>query len=241
VTTTIQDHDRNLLDHGYTLVHDVFTDDDAATVLRAFGEPIAQYDGSLRYEVKAVAGFENRRYSKSVNTIHAHTEAPGWDPPPRYLALHCHVQARCGSGHTLVADLAAFFATLDEETRAMLSGRHIDWLGHNMSGVGTGGVRRPIITPGPDRDIIRFSHNLLTTGEYDPALGSTPEVTALPLGDSGVQLAGRMRTFCRDHGISILIPENTILVWDNQRLAHARSEYRDARRHLSRYWLSAAG
>jgi alpha-ketoglutarate-dependent taurine dioxygenase len=36
----------------------------------------------------------------------------------------------------------------------------------------------------------------------------------------------------------VLIPEGAILLWDNQRMLHARSAYRDLRRRLTRYWLA---
>jgi alpha-ketoglutarate-dependent taurine dioxygenase len=38
--------------------------------------------------------------------------------------------------------------------------------------------------------------------------------------------------------VQVLIPEGSMLIWDNQRLMHARSEYQDPVRHLTRYWLS---
>jgi alpha-ketoglutarate-dependent taurine dioxygenase len=37
----------------------------------------------------------------------------------------------------------------------------------------------------------------------------------------------------------VLIPENHVLIWDNQRMVHARSAYTDKRRHLTRYWIAA--
>lgn len=39
--------------------------------------------------------------------------------------------------------------------------------------------------------------------------------------------------------MSVLIPENAILVFDNHRMAHARPAYQDPGRRLTRYWLDA--
>jgi Taurine catabolism dioxygenase TauD, TfdA family. len=127
MTTIVDVHTHELADQGYTVLDGIRTDQEAAYALRRFGGLVPQYDGALRYQVKAAPGFEGRRYSKSTNTIGVHTEAPGWDPPPRYLALHCRVQARCGSGHTELADAGAFVASLDGAARRALYTEPVDW------------------------------------------------------------------------------------------------------------------
>ncbi|MEV0091149.1 TauD/TfdA family dioxygenase [Streptomyces sp. NPDC050738] len=242
MTAAVRHHAQELVEQGYTLIDGIRTDEEAAEALGRFGPVMPQYDGRLRYQVKAVPGYENRRYSKSTNTILVHTEAPGWDPPPRHLALHCRVQATCGSGHTGLADGRAFLATLDDETRRVLYERQVDWLGHNISGVGTAGLRRPSVERTADgREVIRFSYNLFTAGDYDPPLDAAPDPESLPLGRLGLELAERAMEFFRDHRVSVLIPEDAVLIWDNQRMMHARSEYRDTRRHLTRYWLGEHG
>ena len=237
---TIDVHTEELREQGYTLLNVGKTDEDAAEALRDFGEIVPQYDGSLRYQVKAAPGFEERRYSKSVNTILVHTEAPGWDPTPSYLALHCRVQATCGSGHTELADMRRFVASLDPQDRAALYQREINWIGHNTGGVGTEGVRRPVVErTGDGREILRFSYNLLTTGQYDPPVDASVDPGELPLGSLGIRLAEQAEQFFREEKVSVLIPEDSILIWDNQRMVHARAAYRDAKRHLTRYWISA--
>ncbi|MET3985346.1 TauD/TfdA family dioxygenase [Streptomyces sp. PvR034] len=240
MTTALDLHAWELAEQGCTLLTDIETDEQAAEVLSAFGELVPQYDGSLRYQVKAAPGFEERRYSKSVNTILVHTEAPGWNPTPSYLALHCRVQATCGSGHTELADMRAFVESLPAQDRAALYERDIDWLGHNTGGVGTEGVRRPVVerTAG-GREIVRFSYNLLTTGQYDPPVDACVDPAELPLGSFGIHLAEQAEAFFREQKRSVLIPEGAVLVWDNQRMVHARSAYRDAKRHLTRYWIAA--
>jgi hypothetical protein len=239
MTIAVHQHAQELLDQGYTLIEGITSDEEAAEALRPFGELIPQYDGELRYQVKAAPGFEDRRYSKSTNTILVHTEAPGWSPPPQYLALHCRVQATCGSGHTELADARAFLSGLDEADTLAVRERQIDWVGHNTAGTGTEGVRSPVVESTADgREIIRFSYNLLTAGHYDPPVDAVPDPARLPLGRLGLELAERAAEFFREYKVSVLIPENAVLVWDNQRMLHARSEYRDARRHLTRYWLA---
>ncbi|WP_335934658.1 TauD/TfdA family dioxygenase [Streptomyces sp. PTD5-9] len=240
MSTALDVHTWELAERGYTVLDGIRTDEEAAAALHAFGDLIPQYDGALRYQVKAAPGFEERRYSKSVNTILVHTEAPGWNPPPGYLALHCRVQATCGSGHTELADMRRFVESLSDGDRAVLYEREIEWLGHNTGGVGTEGVRRPVVERTADgEEILRFSYNLLTTGQYDPPVDASVDASELPLGSFGVHLAEQAEEFFRQEKVSVLIPEDSVLVWDNQRMVHARSAYRDAKRHLTRYWIAA--
>lgn len=229
---------RELAEQGWTLLDGVRTDEEAAAALAEIGHTMPQYDGALRYQVKAAPGFEDRRYSKSTNTISVHTEAPGWSPPPRYLSLHCRVQARCGSGHTQLADAHAFVDSLPDAEHRLVHETPVDWLGHNIGGTGTQGVSRPVVERTVSgRRIVRFSYNLLTAGHYDPPVDADVRPEQLPLGAAGRELAQRAEAFFREELTSVLIPENSVLVWDNQRMLHARSSYTDARRHLTRYWL----
>ncbi|WP_431981517.1 TauD/TfdA family dioxygenase [Streptomyces qinglanensis] len=228
-----------LRDQGYTVVDGVRTDDAAARMLGELGDLMPQYDGMLRYQVKAAPGFEGKRYSKSTNTILVHTEAPGWSPPPGYLALHCRVQATCGSGHTELADAYRFVAELPEAEREVMRGRLVDWVGHNTAGTGSAGVRKPAVELSDGgREIVRFSYNLLTAGHYDPPVDADVAPEDLPLGALGIELAQRAEEFFRTQKVSILIPQDSVLIWDNQRMLHARSSYTDTRRHLTRYWIS---
>ncbi|WNV84937.1 TauD/TfdA family dioxygenase [Umezawaea sp. Da 62-37] len=236
--STLGLHTQELFEQGYTLLSGITTDKEAAEALREFGTLMPQYDGELRYQVKAAPGFEDRRYSKSTNTIPVHTEAPGWNPPPRYLALHCRVQAQCGSGHTELADAYDFVARLGEPERRVMSDKSIDWVGHNTGGTGSNGIRRPAVERTADgRDIVRFSYNLLTAGHYDPPVDADVPPEQLPLGALGRDLAVRAEKFFRTNKVSVLIPQHSVLIWDNQRMLHARSSYTDVRRHLTRYWL----
>ncbi|WP_158674547.1 TauD/TfdA family dioxygenase [Streptomyces hoynatensis] len=225
---------------GFTVIEGVEDQEDLDSVIAAFGHAIPQYDGSLAYEVRAEPGFEGRAYSKSQNEIRAHTEAPGWQPPPSYLALWCHTQARGAGGETCLADVKRYVTNLDPSLVERLRSRDIQWSGTNTSGTGSAGTLAPILARTESGgEILRFSYNLLTSGDYDPPLdGEVPE-ERLPWGRFGRDLAHRVHEYFRQSAEKIRIPENAVLVWDNQRMAHARTPYADGRRHLTRYWISA--
>jgi hypothetical protein len=84
--------------------------------------------------------------------------------------------------------------------------------------------------------VARFSYNLLTTSVFDPNLDADVDASVLPLGEPGRRLAHRVSELFRELHTSVLIPDGALLIWDNQRMLHARSEYADRARHLTRFW-----
>ncbi len=226
---------------GFVVIDGVENQEDLSSVLTHFGRVMPQYDGNLAYEVRAEPGFDDRAYSKSQNEIRAHTEAPGWQSPPKYLALWCHVHARGEGGETCLADVKAYLRGLDPAAVERLRSRDIAWGGTNTSGTGSAGLVAPILAhDGSGDDVLRFSYNLLTSGEYDPPLDGEVPVEQLPWGRFGLDLARHVHEYFNDTALKIRIPENAVLLWDNQRMAHARTPYVDTRRHLTRYWIAVA-
>jgi Taurine catabolism dioxygenase TauD, TfdA family len=168
--------------------------------------------GQLRYEVRAATGTTIRRYSKSVNLIPFHTEAPGRIVPPAMLALHCRRQA-----------------TYE---------RDIHWIDRDLDGASIPGLRRPLVEVRDDgTEIHRFRQSLVTTGEYPPGFDTESDA---PLGDQRESIQARIEDYFPSNQIAILIPDNAILVWNNQRMTHARPAYTDPQRHLTRYWVTAS-
>ena len=222
---------RRLDQWGYVVVPDVGNLTAAEEIVRSVGELIPQYNGQLTHEVTYRPGNDHRSYSQSANTILAHTEAPGWHPSPAYLALFCHRQARCGGGHTDLLDVRRLVAALDADELALMTEPDLHFPGPD------GGVHSPMLSTDAAGDTVaRFSYNLLTTSDYDPALGADVEGRHLPLGEAGRRLAHRVSDLFRELSTSVLIPDGALLIWDNQRMLHARSEYADRSRHLTRFW-----
>ena len=222
---------RQLDQWGYVVVPDVGTLDAADELVRSVGELIPQYHGGLTHEVTYRPGNDHRAYSQSANTILAHTEAPGWHPSPAYLALFCHRQARCGGGQTDLLDVRRLAAALDADELALMTEAELHFPGPD------GGVRSALLSTDAAGDTLaRFSYNLLSTGDYDPALEANVAPARLPLGEPGRRLAHRVSELFRELRTSVLIPDGALLIWDNQRMLHARSEYADRARHLTRFW-----
>jgi hypothetical protein len=221
---------RRLDQWGYAVVDDIESLTAAEELVRSVGELIPQYDGRLTHEVTYRPGNDDRSYSQRANTILAHTEAPGWHPGPAYLALFCHRQARCGGGHTDLLDVRKLVGALDADELALMTDAEVHFPGPD------GGVHSTMLSTDVDGNTVaRFSSNLLTTSDYDPTLGADVDASQLPLGEAGCRPAHRVSDLFRELRTSVLIPDGSLLIWDNQRMLHGRSEYLDRSRQLTRF------
>jgi Taurine catabolism dioxygenase TauD, TfdA family len=225
---------------GWAIVSGLPESADAEAVLETLGELREQYRGAIRHEVRARPGFEALQYSQSQNGITPHTEAPGLAAPPRYLALHCHRQARCGGGQTLLADGYAFIDSLGDQLGDEVRSRPIrfDLVASSGAG-GEAAVPAPIFTPARNGTpaVLRYSYNVLRDNSLDAPTHDDP----LALGEIdpfNAELCRRGVEFVRSEGFGALPADGELLVFDNWRMLHARDAYRDPERHLTRYWIS---
>ena len=220
---------RRLDQWGYVLVEDVESLTAAQELVRSVGELIPQYSGLLTHEVTYRPGNNGR--SQGANATLARTEAPGRHPSPAYLALFCHRQARCGGGHTDLLDVRKLVGALDADELALMTDAELHFPGPD------GGVHTTMLSTDADGNTVtRFSYNLLTTSDYDPTLGADVDPSRLPVGEAGRGLAHRVSDLFLELRTSVLIPDGSLLIWDNQRMLHARSDYHDCSRHLTRFW-----
>ncbi|MEU8779824.1 TauD/TfdA family dioxygenase [Streptomyces sp. NPDC048606] len=228
---------RELSERGYALTRPLSGPDEAAALASSLGTLVPQSTGELTYDIQAHPGFEKVRDTRSAHALRPHTEAPGQHPPPRYLALHCRVQATCGGGQTMLADARAFVAGMDERTRRFAHEREMYWPSY-VEDAGVKGHHKPLVERTERGTINRLSCTLLRTGDYSEGLEERAGRQEPPLGDEGVAFARQALDFFRDHKVSVLIPEDAMLIWDNHRMFHSRSSFTDTRRRLTRYWIA---
>jgi hypothetical protein len=236
---------------GWAVLAPSLLEDGVRAVLGRFGAIVPQYNGEDTWEVTMKPGFERLPYSQSRNGIGPHTEVPVGNPPPHYLALHCHRQARCGQGHTRLADGMTFVRSLDAELQRYVHERPVQF----AATLAPGTARRQTLTvPIIDasarggRSVFRFSYNQFLYGDVNPSeaalsgvsSGASTGVSPRRGGDSRdplVRLAMLAASYFESEAVPVLIPDGHLMIWDNHRLIHARSTYSDPARHLTRYWL----
>ncbi|ACY18621.1 TauD/TfdA family dioxygenase [Haliangium ochraceum] len=237
---TFSEHRYSLAAKGWTLLENFRGQDHVLDALVRFGELLPQFDGNIEHQVKAVPGYDAMRFSKSRNEIGPHTEGPIYPAPPKYLALYCHRQARCGSGHTALADGLDFLHSLTAEERAFCQNYTVSFSTYNdATGYEATDVKFPLETRRDNGQfILRFSHNLFYFGDLHAANESPSEQAASREQKEFSDIVARCTDFFEQQKLRILIPDGALLIWDNHRMLHARSEYADTDRHLTRYWLS---
>ncbi len=210
---------RRLDQWGYVVIPDVGGREAAEQIVGSIGELIPQ------------PGDDHRPPSTSANATQARTEAPGLHPSPAYLSLFCDRQSRRGGRQVDLLDVRRLVDELDDDELTLMTEAELHFPGPN------GGIHTTMLSTDAVGDTVaRFSYHLLTTGEYEPALGTVVNRSRLPLGEAGHRLAQRVSDLFRELHTSVLIPDGALLIWDNQRMLHAQSARTDRQRHLTRFW-----
>lgn len=232
------DDAQRLLDRqGWVILAPGLIDTTPRRTVERFGRLLPQYDGSLHWEVTPKAGFEALPYSQGRQGIGPHTEAPAQPLPPRYLVLHCQRQARCGGGHTLLADGIAFCER--HVGMAHSTGHPIEFVAPPVPGSHSRQViQSPMLSLVNGQPLFRFSDNQFRYGNVNP---SAEDLRAAqggsPRDEDLLRLADLAERFHAEEGLALLVPDGAMLIWDNHRLMHARSRFEDSARHLTRYWI----
>lgn len=235
----LQAHAKGLKANGFALFDVTPLGGDDREVAAQFGTIIPQYDGEKSYDVAYREGFDEFLYSKSLNPIGPHTEAPLQTPPPRLLALHCKRQARCGGGATLIADARTFLRNRPTAEVELCRSWPVPFTGSpNPELPDTIAAEAPLLSETPEGTIVRFSHNFFIYGDTNGKLSNRRHLALLgfpaPL-ERAIEATFR---FFEEQAVSITIPEGHMLIWDNHRMLHGRTAFRDPGRHLTRYWLA---
>ncbi|GJH08458.1 TauD/TfdA family dioxygenase [Caballeronia novacaledonica] len=227
---------------GWTVLPPQALDNGVRAALARFGSIVPQYNGEDTWEVKVKPGFEKVPYSQSRNGIGPHTEVPVGSPPPRYLALHCHRQARCGQGHTRLADAVAFCQSLDAELQRYIQEVPVQFAATLAPGATSRQTLSvPILSGENGRSIFRFSYNQFLYGDVNPSEAALNNASGqFDPNDPLARLATLAAAYFESDATPVLIPDGHLLVWDNHRLIHSRSTFSDPARHLTRYWVQTS-
>ncbi|WP_137136891.1 TauD/TfdA family dioxygenase [Rhizobium sp. FKY42] len=238
-TRSFEDFIPELRTRGWSILRPDAIDANPADTLSRIGRLVPQYNGQITFDVTYKKGFDDAPYSQSMNGLGAHTEAPGYEPPPKYLALYCHRQARCGKGQTLLADGVQFYDhALDADLRAWADENEVEFVAAAKPGdTERRSFRAKIRGEAADAPVMRFSYNLFRYGNVNPNaedVANADRIKNTPLS----RIAEQGEAWFAQNLTPVLIPDGCMMVWDNHRLIHGRGEYADPGRHLTRYWIS---
>ncbi len=225
-TQVFEAQKRRLESDGYLYLEDLPEDFDHLAFAQRFGTLMPQYDGEIVWSIKADPKFDDHYHSLNTKKLNPHTECYEFEgTPPRYLALWCVHPASCGGGLTTLADGYRFIEQLSDSDRRYVSEKRFPYCsssGIQASNLGRVAEHPMYDTSSQDRPIVRYSFNCMQRD-----------------GDARMEeIAQRFKQFFHDTCVGIEWKKNAFLIWDNFRILHSRTAYKDRARELRRVWLS---
>lgn len=218
---------RGLLENeGYAYLIDIPDDFPYLEELSKFGKPIPHYENELVKDIKPDSQIDAEISALTMKKLPPHTEwheSPGI--PPRYVALWC-IRASSGEGgETTLADGYRFLKEFSTQDQKLMRERQYEWCGvsNNSGGPPSAGMRHPILEPHPDGLIMRYSSQFLQRADGDDLVSR--------------YIDGGLSFFAAER-LPIPISRNSVLLWDNWRMMHARNAFNDPERHLRRILIA---
>jgi alpha-ketoglutarate-dependent taurine dioxygenase len=219
---------RRLVDsQGYAYLTEIPDGFEYLAELSKLGTPIPHQGDELVKEIKPDPRAADETYSTSnMKMLPPHTEwyeASG--VPPRYVAIWCVREARGEGGETAIADGYSFLRGFSAQDQRLLQERQYEWYGvsNGSGGPPAATPHHSILEPHPDGLIMRYSVQLLQRVKDDSLVSH--------------YIAGGA-SFFEAECIPISIARNSVLLWDNWRMMHARRAFNDPERHLRRVLLA---
>ncbi|HVX11426.1 MAG TPA: TauD/TfdA family dioxygenase [Pirellulales bacterium] len=171
----------------------------------------------IRYDASAANG---ATASRTMEPLPLHTDGAFEEPPPRYLAQYVVREDRFGGGETLLVEVAEIVRRLSPETVETLRSTRFRFRAPAEYAKGVPHRDAPILY---GDGLMRYRRVIIDESLCRSAKSALDELDAA--------IAAIEPTRLRLHS-------GTILLLDNARFLHARSEVRDPERHLLRMRFS---
>ncbi|WP_158641330.1 TauD/TfdA family dioxygenase [Amycolatopsis eburnea] len=199
---------------------------DYLSELARLGPLVGQFDGAVVRDVRPDPAVGNSTYSPSnTRELLAHTEwfeFPGL--PPRFVALWSVRTATGSGGETTLADAYPFIDGLPAELRSTLLSRRYSW-----------GPSVGLAKVGID---YRTKHQLLERVRGELVIRFPCDDRCLDYDDDMNRFIELGRAYFAEHSTAVRILEDSMLIWDNWRVLHARTAFADTNRHLKRVLIA---
>jgi len=198
----------------------------------AIGEPTDHCaDKRVMWPVRSrpVAPGHQATFSESLGEAPLHTDSAFTRYPERYNALYVVRQSRCGGGHTAIVNGAAFLRDLAKTPQGadcIRFLRETDYAFRVPDAFFTG---QRLITGRilGEEPMIRFRHDCIERGfELCPDLATQHHRFYYTLFRNAVEAHSSRTEF--------LMADGEMIVFDNTRLLHGRTDFQDPLRHLVR-------
>lgn len=210
--------------NGFLKVKGVGNENDYLQLANEFGNFLPQYDGQEVWSIKADPKFDDHYHSLNTKKLSPHTECYEFTGlPPKYLALWCLKAPDCGGGKTTLMDARKYIYSLPDQVVAHLKANEFEF--SSSSGIQESSLGRvakhTLISEHEGEEIIRFSANCINTESNKMV---------------DIVIKEFVEEFESNH-IALDWDDGDFLIWDNRRVVHSRTEYKDRTRELRRVWL----
>jgi len=168
-------------------------------------------------------------FSESLGEAPLHTDSAFTPRPERYNALYVVRQSRCGGGHTVLVDGSRFladFANTESGGDCIRFMRETDYPFRVPDAFFTGErfITAKILA---DKPLIRFRYDCIERGfDLCPDLATDAHRFFCALFRDAIEMHASRNTF--------LMEDGDLIVYDNTRLLHGRTDFRDPLRYLIR-------
>jgi alpha-ketoglutarate-dependent taurine dioxygenase len=174
----------------------------------------------IRYRPAAGGGCTR---SLTLQSFPYHTDGSFEEPPPRYIALYVVREDRFGGGATLLLEVAAVLPHVSAGARQTLRSTRFRFRVPAEFDKGVPYCDAPILF---GDGLLRYRREIIDESDCGRA-----QVAALDELDAAIAATEPAR---------LSLPSGTLLLLDNARFLHARTEVRDPERHLLRMRFSSS-
>ena len=174
----------------------------------------------IRYD--SVAAHNNGTRSLTMKAFPFHTDGSFEDPPPRYLAMYVVQEDRFGAGRTLLVETGAVLQHVSAEAQQVL--RSMRFRFRVPAEFDKGIAFRDVFILLGD-GLLRYRREIIQEGGCVPK-----QLAALDKLDAAIASIPPTELFLKS---------GMLLLLDNARFLHARTEVRDPARHLLRMRFSS--
>ena len=228
-----------LNEKGYALIENI-EKHKAYAIMKSMGT-IFQQESGKEHPVQYEEGYDDFRYSKSLNEIGPHTEYPYLETPPTFQVLFCVKPSDCNLGYTYTCNTKNLIETFSKEELELVTSRAINFKANkDLEDLKMKTNLFPIVSKNnKDAYIFRFSHNLMYYGDINANIHSEKRGSYLSELENPyfAEIVQKILDYLNTNKQVWKIPKNGLLIWNNHYVVHWRSSYCDKTRKLIRYLI----
>jgi hypothetical protein len=228
-----------LEEKGVAVIKGLTNADDAAHwAERLIGsQMMRQPQGGLFTDVKPDKAFLNRSDAKGRAPLPPHTDGSNENIPPAVIGLYCVEQSAVPEA-TCVCSMLEFMCTAcTSEEQRWMQNKQQQW-SHSFEALGRMPVMAPVCTIIGAKPVIRWSTNLLLTGESSPTLdGAGREFVP---DEMVAGLVKKLQTFANkpEQTVAVCAETGDLILIENRTRVHFRGALASLDRFFKRFWLA---